>query len=278
MKTLALALAASSLILAPAPLAQEKGDMRVEVAGVQVIYKTYPERKQAAEGNFSGGNADSLIPFNAFEPGVAVGFLVTAPKGGLSAIDVKASKIASFADDKGTVLWDAKGPFNPGFGAFPKVSPDGKAALFSVEGKVPPAKDATRAVVKGTVMLKAATRKSTHKADKVALKEGGVVKVGPFTFTIEKASTGSSPVSLDLKTSDDLAKLVQLRFLGPDGKEIKADQTGRSSSGFGGRTTTELSYQVATELDTLTVAVEAWDDLKSVEVPFQAAVPIGTGK
>ena len=33
--------------------------------------------------------------------------------------------------------------------------------------------------------------------------------------------------------------------------------------------------EMVDEAKALTVAVDAWDDLKTVEVPFQATVPIG---
>lgn len=268
MKTAPIVLLSAAAVLLPCRAQQPA--VSAEVCGVQVVSNVYPA--SSGENSFS---KDRLVPFNAFEAGTAIAFLLNSPGGGLTNIDLKTSRIETFSDDKGTMLWDKKDQFKNGFGAFPKVSPDGKAGLFTVEGKVPPASDASSLIAKGTVSVTTASKKSTAKAGPVALKKGTPVKAGALTFAVENVNPGGSGVQVDLKTTDDLAKLVEIRFLGPDGKPIKADKTGTSSfSAFGGPKTSVIGFELETKLATVAVEVETWDDLKTVKVPFTATVEL----
>src|SRR5688572_25733782 len=75
-----------------------------EFAGIQLIAQSYGDKNNA------------LRPFQAFDDGVKVAFLVKQAAGGIIAIDSSQGSIETFVDDKGTKMQGEDG-FKNGFGS-----------------------------------------------------------------------------------------------------------------------------------------------------------------
>lgn len=251
--------------------------MTVEVAGVQVINKIYPPKDPSNKNSF-GGNMDTLVPFNSFDPGVSVALMISSPKGGLLDVDTDASKIETFADDKGTVLYDQKSSFRKGFGSFNKVSKDGKVALVNIEGKIPLAAGATKVTAKGTAALRVGSKTTKHPVAKTILKKGTPIKAGAFEFTVTEAKSQGDDISISFETKTDPATIASFRFLGADGTEIESNRTMSGSMGFGGKKSYSFTYDVKVAQPQLALEIEVWDDMKEINVPFSVVIPVTSAK
>jgi hypothetical protein len=230
----------------------------VEFAGLQMVTKSY------GEGN------DAIRPFQSFDDGVKLAFLLRLPAGGLISIDEKAGTITSFADDKGTQLYQ-KGEFKNGFGSFPSVSKDGKAASFTIEGTVPPAAGATKISAKGTVAVQTASKKETVKGG--ALKAGATLTAGKQKLTAKEVEKSGNDTKVSLSSDQSFDSLVEVRWLDAAGKALESDSNGSSSFGFGGKTTYSRDWTVSGVPNRVEFVL--WTDLKTVQVPFSATVSIG---
>jgi|GEM_PF-4901054 len=232
-----------------------------EYAGIQAIVQSY------------GDKNDALRPFQAFDDGVKVAFLVKQAAGGIIGVDTSQGTIETFADDKGTKL-QSEGGFKDGFGSFPGVSKDGKAAMFTVEGTKAPAAGATSVTVKGKVTVNVATKKET-------VKGGAVAKAAKLTFktltldvkTLEKSG---SETRVEVNSSQKMDAIVEANWLDAAGKKLEAEDGGRGSSGFGGKMTWSRDWTV--KGTPASVEFTGWTDMKSVSVPFAATIAIGATK
>ena len=189
-----------------------------------------------------------------------------------------ACKIETFADDKGTVLFDKESSFNKGFGAFNKVSKDGKVALVNVEGKIPLAVGATKVTAKGTAALRVGSKTTKHPIAKSVLKKGSVVKAGAIEFTVTNAKPQGDEINIDFETKTDPATVASFKFLGADGKEIESRKNMSGSMGFMGKKTYSFTYEVKTNQAQLAMEIEIWDDMKLINVPFSVVIPVTSGK
>lgn len=246
--------------------------LTVDVAGVQVVSKVYPPIDPKEENPFS---IDAVAPFNETAPGVSIAIMVSAPQGGILNIDTTASKLANFADDKGTILFSSKSSFgNPGFGTFPKASKDGKVGLVMVEGKIAPAAGAIKVSAKGSLAVQVGSKKTNHNLPGVSLKKGTVIKAGAVEFTVSGSDSEGNGLSVTLNTKTELATIAGIKFLDPKGQEIQSQRTMTSTSWFGTKQAS-VTYELGTKLGQVQMEIEIWDDLKTVHVPFDLSVPIG---
>ena len=235
----------------------------VKCCGVSVVAEHY------------GDGFEALRPFQAFDDGVRVAFMVKAAEGGLLSFDADGGSVTEFVDDKGTALL-LKDKFKNGFGAFPKISEDGKAAVFTVEGTVPPAAGAKTATVKGTAVFRMASKQETVKGDPAAFKKGAVLPCGKLSVTVEKIEASGGETSVTLKATENLDGIKEYRFLDAAGKVLKSESGGRSSFSFG----SSRQYSVEWNVKGKPAALEfvRWTDMQVVKVPFAATVGIATGE
>jgi len=229
-----------------------------EFTGIHMIAQSY------------GDENESLRPFQAFDDGVKVAFLVKSPAGGIIRVDTKQGSIESFVDDKGTKL-HAEGEFKNGFGTFPRVRKDGKAAGFTVEGLKPPAAGATKIMVKGKVALKTATTKETVKGGAVA--KGRKLTFKALSMTVETLEKAGSDTKVEVVSPQTMDAIMEVRWLDAAGKKLEADDGVRGSMGFGEKIT--YSHEWTVKGTPATVEFTGWTDMKLVEVPFEATIAIG---
>ena len=235
----------------------------VKCCGVSVVAEHY------------GDGFEALRPFQAFDDGVRVAFMVKAAEGGLLSFDADGGAVTEFVDDKGTALL-VKDKFKNGFGSFPKISEDGKAAVFTVEGTVPPAAGAKTAKVKGTAVFRMASKQETVKGDPAAFKEGAVLACGELKVTVDKIKVSGGETSVTLKAGENLDAIKEYRFLDAAGKVLESDSAGRSSFSFG----KSRQYSVDWTVKGKPAALEfvRWTDMLVEKVPFAATVGIATGE
>lgn len=241
-------------------------EAKVEVRGVRIVGEGY-----------GGKRNTELRPFNWSE-GTQVVLLLQAPGGGLLDFDDDASKLETFADDKGTDLLkaekDARFGRKPGFGHFNKVSKDGKASMVTLESTRLPAAGASELKLAGKLVFRSATTKKTYEQKGVALKAETAIDFEQVPMKVQKVGKpkwGNDPLAVTLETTADPMCIAELKFVGADGKEIKSRMRSRMHSG----NTFRHTYNLKKKADKVTIEIDYWTDMKKVEVPFSVAATLG---
>ena len=279
----ALPVAFGGMIAAPARSAcAQPAAPKVEVRGVRVTGAPY-----------GSGDMGSLRPFFSMK-GTTVTLLVTVPEGGLIAVEDEKMQRVKLADDKGTDLTAAT-ETTGGMRMFPmpQISADGKACLVELSGPGLPAKGATAILASGALTLKCGSKKETARQENAALKPGTKVTAGHITFDISKVGkpqfsfdfTGSSDApsatppaekfEVTLHTNQDCSNIAGIVFLDAAGKDLGAKPSSSSSMGMPGMMTVEKSFVLPKKVDTATIAITYWTDLKEVAVPFDVKATLG---
>lgn len=252
----------------------------VEVRGVCVTAAAYGSGREALRTSSSKGTTVTL--------------LVTVPGGGLIAVDDEKMQLAKLADDKGTDLRAA--PETIGemrMVPMPQISADGKACLVELNGPGLPAKGATAILASGSISLKCGSKKETARTEHVALKPGTKVTAGPVTFDISKvgkpqfsfdfAGPSDTPsktppaekFEVTLHASQDCSNIASVTFLDAAGKDLGAKPGSSSSMSMPGMTTVEKSFVLPKKVDTATISITYWTEVKEVTVPFDIKATLG---
>lgn len=245
--------------IVPVLAAQTPTAPTAEFSGIQLVARSH------------GTGRDSLRPFQASEEGVKVAILVTSESGGIAALDLKnGSAIETFADDKGTKLIEPAGSTG-GFGSFPKVSSDGKAALVTVEGPKLPAAGASSIQLQGTIGVTLATEKETVQGGPVA--PGGKLACGSLSLTVKSLEKSGSEVAVELESAASTAQIAEIRWLDAAGKALEARRVGTARMSIAG----SVAYSERWAIKGIPATVEfvRWTDMKVVSVPFRFEVAVG---
>lgn len=236
----------------------------VETCGLRVVAPT-------SEG------AGDLRAFNQFA-GTTVALQVVRPSGGLISFDRDASRLEIFADDRGTNLLVKKGFMSPGFGAWTRISDDGRVAMLEVNGGALPSSGARQIDIKGNLVFKVATEKKTFQQKKVSLTAGTKIQAGPIAFTIKevgKPGWGDEPVQITLEAKQEVDSLFSVRFLDDAGREIKSAAASSSRMKMFNSVVVEKSYRLAEKVDSLTIELTYWMDMQTVELPLDLSASVG---
>jgi hypothetical protein len=220
-----------------------------------------------------GDEMQRMSVFNG-QTGTALAVLVQHPGGGLIAFDDDNSSVDAFADDASTNLLEGEGSGFGVFSPFTSISEDTKMALIEMRVPGVPAAGAKGLRAKGVFKFTHATKTKTAKVAGVALKNETAFEAGPFKFKIADAM--SSGLSLESKQNTDAVRTV--RFLDAEGKQVESDAAGSGYMGFGGDITYSLSYSLSGVPETATIEIEYWEDLKTLEIPFDVTAGVGLSK
>jgi len=233
---------------------------------------------------------DGVLPFNALEVGTTVAILVTDEAGGIVAFDEDASKIETFADDQSNDLFKGEARFQrEGIAMGARSAKDGKWLLVEVFGSGLPSAGARAIRIKGVLVVKIAQSKKTFSQASVALKEGTELKAGPVSFKISKIGKpdwGDKLLQVTFETDGDVDAVAEVRFKDQSGRIIESSSAGTMTSttdvsffGFGGKKRKRVwrSYDLAEKVETATIEVTCWTDLKTRKVPLDLAVTVGLG-
>lgn len=264
-RVLSAACVAAALVPVRAAGAQEEKGITVKVAGLRVVAPGY------------GEDMGQLRAFNR-PKGVTLALLLLKADGGIVAFEADSSKLDKFGDDKGTdLLAGTEGP-GGGFGSWPDVSDDGKACLFEISSETLPDGEATTVSASGTVVLKCGSKKQTFKHDNAPLKKGTKVQAGKIPFEITEVGEpdwGDAEMQITLKATQDLSDVAEIKFLDAAGNEIETSGAGGSSMSWGANIVVEKNFNFPKKLDSVTVAVTYWLDLREVKVPFSLKASAG---
>lgn len=216
-------------------------------------------------------------------PGTAVYFRIIRKDKVLIFVDETASKLASFTDDKGTVL--AK----PGsvdrlknwwLGAFSEISEDGHVYHFSIVSDTKtPAPGARTLQAKAVIVLFCGSDEKTEKQKDVALKVNTKITVGPIQMTISKIwqeERGDEKLTaVTLESDKRFYPIRKLEFLGPDGKAIETLNLGEGSTSMGGKLTYDRTFGLKSQVDKVTVRITYFAKTEKLTVPVDVNVGVG---
>lgn len=218
-----------------------------------------------------------LRAFN-WMPGTTVALLIESPKAPLIAFDEGAGRIERFVDAKGKSLRVKDSHGQTGFGPFPTIAKHGKAAIIEIQGGKVPTVGSAEIQLKGEIVFISANAKKAFKNEKVALKKGVKIEAGDLKFTISKVGKpdwGDQPLQIELSTKGSEAALAGVRFLDTQGKEIESNEAGREEMTLGNAKTITRAYNLAKKIESATIEITSWMDMKTVKVPFDLKVTAG---
>jgi hypothetical protein len=265
-------------------LAGESGEeIKVVATGLRLVAPPVSQDESVRAFNWSLAEWSS---------GTAVALLITAPRGGLVQFDSASSALTRFADDKGTDLLAQPAPTvaatppgvqrgagNNGIGLFPKISQDGRFCAVEVNTPNLPAKGASRLRLEGAFTLLCATEKTEHAQKDVPLKAESRILAPNLELVVRevgKPELGAEPLGLTLRASRDLDEVAEIRFYRADGVEVKSRRTGTSKMALPGAVTVDWSYNLADKVDSATVKVFLWKELRKKRAPFALDVDVGS--
>lgn len=248
------------------------GDVKVEVAGLQVTGKGY-----TAEGEKDGFNSVRAFSWHA---GTRVGLLVTSSEKSIVRLDEDKSKVTSFTDDQETDFTKAKGRFGKKGAEFgmSSESDDGKAIVTHVESPGLPKKGAKALTLKGDIVVALASKSKEVKSGVTALEKGTKLVVGENAFEIESAGKpdwGDEPLQITLKSSVSHKDFKGFHFYDAGGDKIESKRSSSGSMGMFGKRTYTVSFNLKKKVDKVVLAVDAWSDLEVVKVPFDFTIGAG---
>lgn len=194
------------------------------------------------------------------------------PGGGVLDVDVEASSLSLFEDDMGTNLRDPGASFGP-FELMTRRSQDGRFLAFVLPSGKAPYSTATTLHAEGVVAVQVAKDAQEFVSDSIALNEGSTFSVGGYEFEIvqiEQASFGKGH-SITVRTAKDTAAILRYCLIDSDGLEVELTPTiNRSGTG-----TWQQTLRYDRPLAVASLRVECWQDLRTVEVPFEVEVGLG---
>ena len=229
----------------------------VQVAGMQIVGPGY------------GLNGTELRAFHE-ESGITLALAMTIP-GGKQIVDIDDSKcsLVEFTDDRGQNLLDGID-----WGSFPKISEDAHSAMIEVSSKNRPSKDASRLSVKGSIHLRMAASESTEKIENLKLKVGFKVNVGQEEIQVMKVQQEDEGLTLVLQINRKFVdNMKDIRFFTVEGNPI--DIWSQGSFTFGTVSQMEYALDSKTIPETLKVELDMWQDLESIDLPFELKSGLG---
>lgn len=202
--------------------------------------------------------------------GTTVTVAASLPDVGILGVEAAASKLDSFADDKGTDL--TKGPVgsfprewvNP----FPRIGKDRHLAAFELQANGTPAVGATKVKLKGTLTVTAGVGEKPAASAELEFKKGEAAKVGAVTLTVEEGFGGGQPY---LKATAAEWTVKSIDFADADKKPVRT--TGGPSPFKNVKGEMEMSYYpVGKVAGKVTAKVVAYEKVEGVKLPFDLEI------
>jgi hypothetical protein len=248
--------ASSSAAQEPAPRATASGSQpEIVVGGMQVVKVVVPADDYGAK------------PFNA-DNGTRLVLWIKMPAGqGLIEVDDDGSTLQHFGDDKGTDLGGR-------FGSFPSEFKDGSGGTLTIESTGMPAASATALVGEGTVALTVATGTRKTRVAKVQLQNDHKFTFIKTPVTVSDVTADSDSLSFKLQLPRQVMVSIKgIAFFDASGKPLESSRT------FTGymNDAAEVGFTVKTTVRTITMEFEAWQNVRTVKVPFKVRAGLGLG-
>jgi hypothetical protein len=241
------------------------------------------EKKSDVTAQVTSLNVRKPLPPKKKGPGIFVDngstgldVALSAPGKFVLGIDVKASKLDQFTDDKDTKLYTPQ-PFGSWLSEFPNINPEGDVCTVHVNGVTPPAKGAAKLHLKATVVLSCgADEKATDKKE-IAIKKDTKETVGTFTFEVinDGAMFGGPQVAV----MSDKQNVKNLEFFDAKGDPIKLFFPPYRQNFFpktaGGKMQYGMVGTLPKKMDKVTVKATYFDKTEAVSVPIDLTFGVG---
>ncbi|HEX5269954.1 MAG TPA: hypothetical protein VFW33_05685 [Gemmataceae bacterium] len=200
---------------------------------------------------------------------------LTAPGKFVLGIDVKASKLGEFTDDKETKLYTADRFGISWLSDLPLINPEGDVCTVHVNGQAPPAKGAAKLHIKGTVVLTCGKDEKSADKKEIAIKKDSKVTVGDFTIQVD--DDGAMFGGPRLSVTSEKQNLKGVEFFDAKGEAIKLFFPPYRQSFFqpGGKVRYGLSATLPKKADSVTVKVSYFDKTEAVSVPIDLEFGVG---
>lgn len=253
-------------VAAAAPLQAEDAKLMVEAAGVRVSKPAVSKES-------------TLWP-----TGTAVLLQVSSPVGELIRLDPVESTLARYTDGAGNdLLPKIKGAVDlnriVGINRACLISADRKNCTVEVLSPVNPAFGSKTVNLSGTLAFDCGLNKKETAIEKVVLRSGTKIK-GPdnLELALEQAGKpeyGLEPLGFILRSARELDDIAEIKFFKATGVEIPSRRVSTSALSLYGATRIEWSYVLAENVDSATVKIYSWADLKKKKIEFDLKVDLG---
>lgn len=214
--------------------------------------------------------------------GMSLQFLLTIREGEMLPIEQDAVTVETFVDDTYQSLLSTSTSSRAtyyGGSPQPALSDDARTLLFAVVANRPPAEDAGRVFVRGSIRARISRGKTETAKSQIALAVGQETMVGPFRTTIRSISASSGTANLMLSVQGDALRIKKVLVIDSKGDVVNDERLTRSSLGVAGDrgvTTNAMLHFLPKEPVTLEYCYLA--DTENVQIPFEAQVDLGVTK
>lgn len=239
---------------------------KVEVVALQVA-KPHPEKKMQS---LVGGGP----------PGTSLHIRLTRKDKYFVELDEEASKLLSFSDEKGTDLSKARTRrFGRGWlGHWTQISKDGHSCIFEARSGLLPAAGARELRLKANLVMVCGAGEKTAEQKNLVLKKGSRLAAGPVRLeikSVKQIDRSGMEMLLETESKASFVQIKKLRFIGPDGKEIKHQVMGSGRMGFAGRFTYYRSFGLAKKVASVSVEVTYFEKVDRLSVPLNVKTGVG---
>ena len=252
-------------------------------------------------------------PFEATKPydlqaseSTELELLITGAEGRILAFEDGDSELIRFHDGQGNdLLEEIAGGDRASFGPFPRRFAGGRQCLVTVNAPCRPGRGATKVHLQAVLVCLWSSGETVTEEKKIVPRDGGSFTVGaaevqysnkatssPFAGFFQGLAEGMLPagakptkeatekppqkkghISLTSKSSFD--SIQSIVFLGPDGKPIPHESMGSGSTWSGDATLYSTGYELEREVETLTVRLTYYKDVKRVNLPVDLEIDLG---
>lgn len=162
----------------------------------------------------------------------------------------------------------------------PRISEDGSAILFEVNGQGVPRQGATTLTLRGEVRLLVASKKASFTAEDVTLKSGIEFIVGQRTIKVTKTGAPSfgdaHEFAATLRLQGDVAHIAEIAFRDDQGNDLQAKRQGWYWSGSGESRINNWEYVFEKQPHgPVQVVLTSWIDLTRQAVPLDLTFGAG---
>ncbi|MBN1782754.1 hypothetical protein JW948_16580 [bacterium] len=233
------------------------GKSAVQVAGLRIVGPGY------------GLNGSELRAFSQ-QSGTTLALVVQAPDNKkIIEVDDDKCTLEAFTDDRGHSLLDGID-----WGAFPKISEDGRFALIEVESKVAPLAEAVRLRAKGSVRVRVAASEITVKIKALKMTVGAKAAIGQEVVQVMKAVTEDDGLTLVLQVKRKLVDdMKEIRFSTTAGEPVEI--WGQSSFTFGNTSQMEYNIDMKSVPEALNVEMDLWEKPEILNLSFEIESGLG---
>ncbi len=214
--------------------------------------------------------------FNFTPPGTTLEITLSAPGKYILGIDIKASKLDHFTDDKKTKLNTSGGLFGPSWlSEYVQIPLDGEQCTVQLSAGTAPVKEALKVLVKGVVVLNCGTEEKTLEKKDIAIKKNTETAVGSYNVKITQE--GSNFAGPAIQIISEARDVKHAEFFDAKGAAIVLTSPPFRHNVFSGAGKMQhaISYTLPKKIDAVSVKITYFGKVEPMKAPFDLSVGIG---